>query len=460
MSLEHTLPRLRPAMPAPVPAPIAPRPAAVHLRAALVPPLVLGGACMLVTAAAAWLAGSSILLAMALALGLPIGLHAVRCFLTGRIDAGHLGLALVIAGALFVIPTVIMLSVATLPPVVAIVAWASAVVAVEVGTRWRSRWAQLRPMRVTLLASSVPAARGAIARLEREAVLQVASILLPGADAEAVARELGRPVHVDPDEPMDLTGRVVVACPTRDSTVSAWVARLVARGQRIRSESDALRRAQGRVESTQANPIGLLHSVQLSPPVEIARRILASLAAALLLVVLAPLFVVIALAIVIETGFPVLYWQERTGYRGRIFRVVKFRTMRKDAESLSGPVFAEADDPRITRVGRVLRRYRLDELPQLWNVLRGEMALVGPRPERPHFFQQLRAEIPLFELRTCIRPGITGWAQVRMPYTADSDGARAKLDHDLFYLTHRSMLLDLAILFDTIGVALRADGSR
>ncbi len=134
--------------------------------------------------------------------------------------------------------------------------------------------------------------------------------------------------------------------------------------------------------------------------------------------------------------------------------------MRRDAEKLSGPVWATEEDPRITKVGRFLRRYRLDELPQLFNVLVGQMALVGPRPERPHFCDVLREQVPLFELRTIVRPGLTGWAQVRLAYGASADDARAKLEYDLFYVTRRSFWFDLAVLVETAKVVLTGAGSR
>ena len=127
---------------------------------------------------------------------------------------------------------------------------------------------------------------------------------------------------------------------------------------------------------------------------------------------------------------------------------------------MSGPVFATEHDPRVTRVGAFLRNYRLDELPQFFNVLLGQMTLVGPRPERPHFFNVLRKDVPLFELRTCVKPGITGWAQIRLPYAADSDEARAKLEYDLYYVMHRTLWFDLATLLETARVVLTGAGAR
>ena len=167
-----------------------------------------------------------------------------------------------------------------------------------------------------------------------------------------------------------------------------------------------------------------------------------------------------AIAVRLGSPGPLLYVQERMGARGRRFRMFKFRSMRPDAEAASGPVWASEQDPRITHVGAFLRKYRLDELPQFVNVLLGDMALVGPRPERPHFCETLRHDVPLFDLRAVVRPGITGWAQVRAPYAAAHEEARTKLGYDLFYVSRRSPWFDLAILFETLGVALSGQGAR
>jgi exopolysaccharide biosynthesis polyprenyl glycosylphosphotransferase len=183
-------------------------------------------------------------------------------------------------------------------------------------------------------------------------------------------------------------------------------------------------------------------------------------AALVLLVVLIPFGLLVAIAIRLDSKGPVFYMQERVGYRGRVFRVMKFRSMRPDAESGSGPVWATDRDPRVTRVGAILRKLRIDELPQLFNILRGEMCLVGPRPERPHFVDLLERRIPYYDLRHCIRPGITGWAQVCATYGSNVDESRIKLEYDLFYVKNASLLFDLTILFKTVKVALCGRGAR
>jgi sugar transferase (PEP-CTERM system associated) len=177
------------------------------------------------------------------------------------------------------------------------------------------------------------------------------------------------------------------------------------------------------------------------------------------LIVTLPVMGVAALAIRLETGAPVLFRQHRVGLSGRKFEMLKFRSMYQDAE-VNGPRWAEESDPRITRVGRVIRKYRVDEFPQFLNVLRGEMSLVGPRPEQPHFCELLREGSPLFIERHSVRPGITGWAQIKYTYGSTPEEARTKLGFDLFYIKHLSLSLDLAIIFETIKVVLAGRGAR
>jgi lipopolysaccharide/colanic/teichoic acid biosynthesis glycosyltransferase len=172
-----------------------------------------------------------------------------------------------------------------------------------------------------------------------------------------------------------------------------------------------------------------------------------------------PLMLVAALAIKLDSRGPVLYWQERVGLHGRTFTLLKFRSMRTDAEA-RGPVWAAQRDPRVTRVGGFLRLTRIDELPQLVCVLRGAMSLIGPRPERPHFVAQLEQVLPFYRDRALAKPGLTGWAQVNYPYGASVEDARAKLSYDLYYVKHRSLLLDLLILLATVRVVLFQRGAR
>ncbi len=172
-----------------------------------------------------------------------------------------------------------------------------------------------------------------------------------------------------------------------------------------------------------------------------------------------PLMLLVALLVRLSGPGPVLYRQERVGLGGRPFTLLKFRSMRADAE-LRGPAWATQRDPRVTRVGSFLRRTRIDELPQLINVLGGAMSFIGPRPERPHFVEQLADAIPHYRERARVKPGLTGWAQVNFPYGASVEDARVKLSYDLYYVKHRGVLLDLAILVSTVRVILFQEGSR
>ncbi|MCS6944487.1 MAG: TIGR03013 family PEP-CTERM/XrtA system glycosyltransferase [Sutterellaceae bacterium] len=179
-----------------------------------------------------------------------------------------------------------------------------------------------------------------------------------------------------------------------------------------------------------------------------------------LLVLAAPLMLLTALAIKLDSPGPVIYRQVRTGRAGRPFTVLKFRSMRTDAEHNGVPVWAQANDARVTRVGRVIRKLRIDELPQLINVLRGEMSFVGPRPERPEFVAKLKEQIPFYDLRHSVKPGLTGWAQVRFAYAASVDDARTKLQYDLYYVKNHSLFLDILILFETVRVVLFREGAH
>ncbi len=172
-----------------------------------------------------------------------------------------------------------------------------------------------------------------------------------------------------------------------------------------------------------------------------------------------PLLVLVGIAVKLTSPGPILYSQRRVGRHGRLFTIRKFRSMRKDAEAGTGAVWAQKNDARVTRVGKFIRRTRLDELPQLWNVLSGDRSLVGPRPERPEFVQQLTDEIPFYGQRHIVRPGLTGWAQVRYTYGASVEQAMEKLQYDLFYIKHQSFALDLLIILSTIKTVVMRKGA-
>ncbi len=172
-----------------------------------------------------------------------------------------------------------------------------------------------------------------------------------------------------------------------------------------------------------------------------------------------PVALLTAVLIKLESPGPALYRQERVGQNGRPFMIMKFRSMRLDAEK-DGPVWAQTGDDRTTRIGRVIRKIRVDEIPQFWNILKGEMNFVGPRPERPHFVKQLAAEISFYEQRHLIPPGLTGWAQIKYPYGASIEDARQKLQYDLYYIKNQSLMLDAVILFETVKTILFGRGGR
>jgi sugar transferase (PEP-CTERM system associated) len=190
------------------------------------------------------------------------------------------------------------------------------------------------------------------------------------------------------------------------------------------------------------------------------KRIFDCVCALVLLVLVAPVMVITAILILLEDGGPVFYKQERVGLNGRLFNVVKFRSMRNDAESDGKPRWAVANDDRVTRVGRFIRKVRIDELPQLYCVLKGDMSMVGPRPERPFFVDQLTKEIPFYTVRHSVKPGVTGWAQVRYHYGASVDDAVHKLQYDLYYVKNHTLLLDLMVLFETVGVVVGGKGAQ
>lgn len=190
------------------------------------------------------------------------------------------------------------------------------------------------------------------------------------------------------------------------------------------------------------------------------KRLFDIVCACILIVLALPIMAVTSLLIVLEDGFPLLYRQERVGLNGRLFNVIKFRSMRRDAEKDGKPIWAMAKDNRVTRVGQIIRKLRIDELPQLFSVLKGDMSLVGPRPERPFFVDQLTKEIPFYAVRHSVKPGVTGWAQVRYHYGATVEDSAEKLQYDLYYVKNHSLFLDLVVLFETVGVVLTGKGAH
>jgi exopolysaccharide biosynthesis polyprenyl glycosylphosphotransferase len=188
------------------------------------------------------------------------------------------------------------------------------------------------------------------------------------------------------------------------------------------------------------------------------KRLLDIMISFIILIVSLPLSLMVAIAIKIDSPGTIFFIQQRCGLNDSVFRMIKFRSMFKDAEKHSGPVWSQKDDPRVTRVGKILRKLRLDEIPQMYNVLKGEMSLVGPRPERPFFVEKFAKEIPYYKRRLKVRPGITGWAQVKHKYDESIEDVKAKLRFDLFYIENMSINMDFKILFRTIFVVVFGKG--
>jgi sugar transferase (PEP-CTERM system associated) len=247
----------------------------------------------------------------------------------------------------------------------------------------------------------------------------------------------------------------------RGSTPVRELLNLKLAGIRVEDVHNCFERLSGRITLEHLSPGWLILSDGFKKPAILLslKRITDILVSLVLLLLTSPFLPLIALAIYLETGAPIFFRQTRVGYKGREFELLKFRSMIQDAEK-NGPKWAAAQDSRVTRVGRVLRKTRLDELPQLFNILRGEMSLVGPRPERPHFCAMLAGKVPFFNLRQTIRPGLTGWAQVRFRYSSNLEDTKEKLELDLFYLKNLSLIVDLAILFETVKVVLLRRGAQ
>jgi sugar transferase (PEP-CTERM system associated) len=229
----------------------------------------------------------------------------------------------------------------------------------------------------------------------------------------------------------------------------------------IEEASFVMERLLGKLPLEGLNPSTLIFTrgFNVKASQQIVRRMISITVSFIGLAICLPFIPFIILAVRISSPGPIFFRQTRVGLRGRHFSVVKFRTMRQDAEE-QGAVWATKDDPRVTPLGRFMRKTRLDEIPQLWNVLRGEMGFVGPRPERPEFVQWLSKEIPFYELRHLIRPGITGWAQVRYQYGASLEETKQKLEYDLYYVKHLSVGLDLLIMFETIKTIILRRGAQ
>ncbi|MCA8957906.1 MAG: TIGR03013 family PEP-CTERM/XrtA system glycosyltransferase, partial [Planctomycetes bacterium] len=257
--------------------------------------------------------------------------------------------------------------------------------------------------------------------------------------------------------------RVVVAVEERRQTLP--IPQLLAArmsGIEVEEREAMFERIAGKMAIESLRPSYLIFGSGFSkPPVAIAlKRFTDLLAATVGIVVTAPFMLLVAVLIKLESRGPVLFRQERVGQDGHPFMINKFRTMRQNAEQESGPVWASTDDPRITRIGKFLRLSRIDEIPQMFNVLAGQMSFVGPRPERPFFVEELSERIKFYPLRLTVKPGVTGWAQVNMAYAASIEDTMEKLRYDLYYIKNMSFVFDLNIMLRTVGVILFGKGAR
>ena len=290
-----------------------------------------------------------------------------------------------------------------------------------------------------------------------------------GTDAELLGKSLINPRVIGMTDDLDEIvkreniDRIIVAMGERRGQLPTnKLLQLSLAGQvTIEEGASFYERITGRVSLNMLRPSWLIFTgrgrqAKLSEFTRIAVHWLVALIGAILSL---PIVLFTAVLIKLESRGPVFYRQERVGKNGRTFVLAKFRSMRVDAEK-DGPAWASKKDSRTTRVGRIIRKIRVDEIPQFWNILKGEMSFVGPRPERPHFVAQLAEEIPFYEQRHLIAPGLTGWAQIKYPYGASIEDARQKLQYDLFYIKNQSLILDAIILFETIKIILFGRGAQ
>jgi sugar transferase (PEP-CTERM system associated) len=257
--------------------------------------------------------------------------------------------------------------------------------------------------------------------------------------------------------------RVIVAMDDRRGTLPVMeMLHLRLNGVKIEEATSWLEKISGRIEVDNLYPSWLIYGegFRFSATFLVLRRLIAILASAILLLVVLPVIPFVILAIKLDSRGGVLYRQQRVGLAGKVFYCYKFRTMRQDAESDTGPTWAGDDDPRITRVGKLLRKSRLDEIPQLWCVVKGDMAFVGPRPERPEFVETLSKVIQYYPVRSAVRPGITGWAQVKYKYGNTVEDSKEKLQYDLYYIKNASLGLDLMVMFQTVKIVLLGRGAQ
>jgi len=273
---------------------------------------------------------------------------------------------------------------------------------------------------------------------------------------------VGTPADIDRLIAAHRVDRIVVGLSDRRGKLPVQeLLRAKMSGVRVEDATTTYERVTGKILLDDLRPSWLIFSdgFRVSRVTRLMKRTIDLTLSIALAIVTIPAMLATALAIFLEDGSPVFYRQERVGENGRTFVLTKFRSMRKDAEQGGRPIWARSDDDRITCVGQVIRKTRLDELPQLWNVILGDMSFVGPRPERPFFVAELSRDIPFYQQRHSVKPGLTGWAQVKYRYGASREDAMEKLRYDLYYIKHLSIVFDLTIVFDTVKVVLFRKGA-
>ena len=341
-------------------------------------------------------------------------------------------------------------------------------VSVTRGTFFVTLGRGLLKRRILILGNGIQAAR--IAKLveagQNDHFVPASFIDVPGETVRSRS-EAVRSSAPDPDRLVELAYQlgvteVVVAADDRRGLPVGQLLHCKLAGIRVTDFLDFWERETRTVDLDALKPSWLFYSdgFRCGPVDEFLKRAFDVVVSSSLLTLTLPLLAVTACAIKFESGGPILYRQERVGLHGRIFTILKFRSMRADAETDGRPRWAAEGDPRVTRVGGVIRKLRIDELPQILNVLRGDMSFVGPRPERPYFVAKLTTAIPYYAERHSVRPGITGWAQINFPYGASTEDARRKLTYDLYYVKNRGIFLDALILLQTARVILWNQGAR
>ncbi|TFI56740.1 TIGR03013 family PEP-CTERM/XrtA system glycosyltransferase [Sphingomonas parva] len=320
--------------------------------------------------------------------------------------------------------------------------------------------------RVLVLGAGPRAARVAqLARKEGAGFVVVGHVAMNDG-AVAVAKAVNRAdIHNLTDHVVRLgASEVVLALEERRNALPlSDLLRIKTTGVHVNEISSFLERETGRVDLDSLNPSWLIFSDGFSAGRRISsagKRLFDVAVSAIILLIFGPLILITALLVKLESPGPAFFRQRRVGLYGQAFEILKLRSMREDAEVGGKAVWAQKDDPRVTRIGAIIRKLRIDELPQAWTVLKGEMSFVGPRPERPQFVADLETRLPFYAERHVVKPGITGWAQINFPYGASVEDARQKLEYDLYYAKNYTPFLDLLILLQTIRVVLWPEGAR